>query len=71
MTEPNRVPDPVLDLHDLKRLALDCEVDLRTLRRAISGRPVKALSLRRIRRTLAQRGLLHMLPATVQPGDER
>jgi hypothetical protein len=60
MTQTNRVP--VLDLWDLQRLALDCEVCFRTLQRAISGQPVKAISLRRIRRVLAERGLLELLP---------
>jgi len=54
----------VLDLHDRMRLALDAEVDLRTLDRALSGQPIKPISRRRILRTLSARGLLELLPAT-------
>jgi hypothetical protein len=61
--EQHNVPDAVLDIHDLRRLALDAEVDFRTLDRALSGRAVKALCLRRIRRVLARAGLLALLPA--------
>src|ERR1700682_6391316 len=50
------------DLHEQKRWALDAEVDFRTLRRALTGRPVKPLSMRRIRRVLKRRGLLGLLP---------
>ena len=60
MTQTNRVPG--LDFWDLKRLALDCEVCDRTLQRALTGQAVKGISLRRIRRVLAVRGLLDLLP---------
>lgn len=49
------------DLHEQRRAALDAEVDLRTLRRALKGLPVKPMSRRRIRRVLEARGLVHLL----------
>jgi len=67
VTQPNRVPEVDLDLYDLQRLALDCEVDFRTLKRALSGQPVKPRSLRRIRSALAERGLLGLLPPQAPP----
>lgn len=51
-----------LDPYDRRRLALDAEVDLRTLERALAGQVVKPLSARRIRRALAAAGLLDLLP---------
>jgi len=61
MTKP-LVPDSVFDLIERKRACLDAEVDLRTLDRALAGRPVKPSSLHRIRRVLAARGLVELLP---------
>jgi len=52
-----------LDLIERRRLALDCEVDLRTLDRALAGGTVKPSSLHRIRRVLRERDLLRLLPA--------
>jgi len=69
MTQPPTGSAPNLDLHDLKRLALDAEVDLRTLKRAISCHPVQPSSLHRIRRVLAERGLLGLLPPVVALSD--
>jgi hypothetical protein len=39
-----RLPERDLDLHDRRRLAVDAEVDLRTLERALAGKSVKPLS---------------------------
>lgn len=69
VTPPKQGPAAVLDLHDphdRRRLALDAEVDLRTLQRALAGLPIKSLSRRRIRRALAARGL-YLIPP--EPGE--
>ncbi len=66
MTHTNRAPEADLDLYDLQRLAFDCDVCFRTFKRAISGQPVKPRSVRRIRRVLAERGLLALLPPPAQ-----
>jgi len=57
------ISEAPLDLHDRLRLALEAEVNPRTLDRALAGKLVRPISRRRIRRILEQRGLLHMLPA--------
>lgn len=46
-----------------RELSLAMMVDERTLERALRGEPVRVLSLERIRRVLAERKLLHLLPA--------
>ena len=54
-------PEAVLESHDLLRLALDADVDVRTLRRWLQGCWVQASSALRIRRVLADRGLPKIL----------
>ena len=56
--------DAPLELSDLverRRVALDAEVDVKTLDRALRGEPVRPSSLHRIRRALAARGLDQLL----------
>ena len=65
MAQKNQ-PDVGLDLHDRRRLAVDAEVDLRTLERALAGEPIKALSRHRIVRALSAKGLLDLLPPATQ-----
>lgn len=48
---------------EVKQLALDALVDERTLRKALAGGTILGISRERIRRVLAVRGLLHLLPA--------
>ena len=51
-----------------RQLALDALCDERTLKRALRGKPIKALCKERIVRALSARGLLHLLPS--QPNGE-
>jgi len=61
-TTTNTPPEAVFDLHEKRRCALDADVDLRTLVRALAGRSTKPSTRRRIARALAARGLLDLLP---------
>ena len=55
-------PDVVLDLIERRRLALDAEVCLKTFERALAGLRVRPSSMHRIRRALASRGMIELLP---------
>jgi hypothetical protein len=46
----------------LRQVALDALVDVRTLERALRGEKVQHLTHERIRRALAERKLVHLLP---------
>ena len=61
MRQTPTVPDSVLDIVERRRVALDAEVDPRTLARALAGEPVRPTSLHRIRRALALKGLAELL----------
>jgi hypothetical protein len=56
------VSPTVLDLIDQRRIAVEAEVDVRTLQRALAGERIKPLSRYRIARTLTARGLIGLLP---------
>jgi hypothetical protein len=56
-----------LSLTELRKIAADASVDPRTLQRALSGAPVRLLSLDRIRRVLTRKGLAELL---TQPAAE-
>jgi hypothetical protein len=56
------IPDEILDQVDRRRLALDAEVDIATLERALRGERIRPSTRHRIRRTLAARGLSELLP---------
>jgi len=55
-----------LDYMEQQRTALDAEVSLPTLRRALRGDPVRPGSLYRIRRALQSRGRLDLLSPRAQ-----
>jgi hypothetical protein len=61
-SEDAEVPEAVFDYVEQQRIALDAEVALRTLQRALRGENVRPSSLHRIRRALAARGLIDVLP---------
>jgi hypothetical protein len=50
----------------LRGIALDALVDARTLERALRGERVQHLTRERIRRALAARELLHLLPGAAR-----
>jgi hypothetical protein len=56
---------PRLPPHLVRELAVEVPCDPRTLLKAIAGGPVSTLRLVAIRRTLASRGLVHLLPSKV------
>ena len=64
MKPTTTVTESVLDLVERRRLALDAEVDLRTLARALGGHKVRPASMHRIRRELALKGLAELLPTS-------
>jgi hypothetical protein len=63
MNRAKPTPDAVPDLVERQRLALDAEVNVKTLERALAGLPVRPSTLHRIRRVLAARDRLDLLPA--------
>jgi hypothetical protein len=54
-----------------QRAALDAQVSLPTLQRVLRGERVRPASLCRVRRVLAERGLLHLLPNEQNEREER
>ena len=56
------IPEMILDLPRRRRLALDAEVDLRSLDKVLTGAPTRPTVRARVRRTLAAAGLLELLP---------
>jgi hypothetical protein len=56
------MPTKKLTPIELREIAIVALVDERTLRRALAGATVRHLSRERIRRELANRGLLALLP---------
>ncbi len=64
-------PDSALPLSARRRLALDAEVDVRTLERALAGLKVKPMCRERIERTLAARGLIQLLPQLARSESSR
>ena len=58
---PPKQPKPPSPI-ELRRLALDALVDLRTLQRALRGQRVQHLSRERIRRALVRANRAELLP---------
>jgi hypothetical protein len=59
----SQLQNVVLGAHILRAVAVDAEVDPRTVQRLLRGDRVLPLTAQRIRRALANRGLEHLVPA--------
>ncbi len=57
----DRHPVRVLGVSDVRRIAVGAEVDPRTVERALAGRPIRPLSLARVKRALAAAGMSDLL----------
>jgi len=69
--DENPTNQTTLPAHQLRAIAVEAEVDPRTVRRLLRGERVLALPAQRIRRALLNRGLAHLLSEDQGDGGEQ
>jgi hypothetical protein len=68
MLRSKRSRQAILTAPEIRAVAVEAEVDPRTVRRVLLGEQVVALPRMRILRTLRERGFAHLIPQPAEGG---